>query len=69
MNDNSMEECEALCSRIGIMTQGRLQCLGSIQHLKSRFGSGYHMEINAHERHVPEVKQFVQQLFTVMLSY
>lgn len=36
-----MEECEALCSRIGIMSQGRLMCLGSAQHLKSRFATGY----------------------------
>lgn len=36
-----MEECEALCSRIGIMSQGRLVCLGSSQHLKSRFATGY----------------------------
>ncbi|KAI9998021.1 hypothetical protein PInf_002355 [Phytophthora infestans] len=35
-----MEECEALCSRVGIMVGGRLRCLGSVQHLKSRFGDG-----------------------------
>lgn len=36
-----MEECEALCNRIGIMVNGRFKCLGSVQHLKSRFGEGY----------------------------
>ena len=36
-----MEECEALCSRIGIMSDGRLVGLGSSQHLKSRFATGY----------------------------
>lgn len=35
-----MEECEALCTRIGIMTAGRLRCLGTVQHLKNRFGAG-----------------------------
>lgn len=35
------EEAEALCSRIGIMVGGRLRCLGSSQHLKSKFGKGY----------------------------
>ena len=35
------EECEALCHRIGIAVGGRLRCLGSAQHLKSRFGRGY----------------------------
>uniref|UniRef100_A0A672R3J8 ATP binding cassette subfamily A member 2 n=1 Tax=Sinocyclocheilus grahami TaxID=75366 RepID=A0A672R3J8_SINGR len=36
-----MEECEALCTRLGIMVNGRFKCLGSIQHLKNRFGDGY----------------------------
>lgn len=33
---SSMEECEALCTRLAIMVNGRLKCLGSIQHLKNR---------------------------------
>lgn len=36
-----MEECEALCTRIAIMVNGQLKCLGSPQHLKSKFGHGY----------------------------
>lgn len=40
----SMEECEALCQRIGIMVGGRLRCLGSSQHLKTRFGKGFQLE-------------------------
>ncbi|TNN50827.1 ATP-binding cassette sub-family A member 1 [Liparis tanakae] len=36
-----MEECEALCTRMAIMVNGRFQCLGSVQHLKNRFGDGY----------------------------
>ena len=40
LTTHSMEECEALCTRVGIMVGGRLRCLGSTQHLKSRFGEG-----------------------------
>ncbi|XP_065198795.1 phospholipid-transporting ATPase ABCA1-like, partial [Sycon ciliatum] len=36
-----MEECEALCTRLAIMVNGQFKCLGSIQHLKSKFGQGY----------------------------
>ena len=36
-----MEECEALCTRLVIMVNGQFKCIGSIQHLKSRFGQGY----------------------------
>jgi len=44
-----MEECEALCPRIGIMAGGKLRCLGSAQHLKSRFGKGYQVELKVNE--------------------
>ena len=42
---NSMEECEALCTRLCIMVKGRMRCLGSSQHLKSKFGKGFTIEI------------------------
>ena len=45
LTTHSMEECEALCPRIGIMATGRLKCLGSAQHLKSRYGTGYQAEL------------------------
>ncbi|CAE7645193.1 ABCA7 [Symbiodinium microadriaticum] len=46
MTTHSMEEAEALCSRIGIMARGELQCIGSAHHLKSKFGKGYALTIN-----------------------
>jgi len=45
LTTHSMEECEALCPRIGIMANGRLRCLGSAQHLKNRFGQGFQIEL------------------------
>ncbi|KAF0724492.1 hypothetical protein AaE_009782 [Aphanomyces astaci] len=45
LTTHSMEECEALCTRVGIMVGGRLRCVGSIQHLKNRFGDGLMMHI------------------------
>ena len=38
LTSHSMEECEALCTRLVIMVNGKFKCIGSIQHLKSRFG-------------------------------
>ena len=37
----SMEECEALCTRIAIQVNGSFVCLGSPQHLKSKFAQGF----------------------------
>jgi ATP-binding cassette subfamily A (ABC1) protein 3 len=45
LTTHSMEECEALCPRIGIMANGRLRCLGSAQRLKNKFGQGFQIEM------------------------
>ena len=45
LTTHSMEEAEALCSRIAIMAAGRLQCLGGQQHLKSKFGEGLRLKL------------------------
>ncbi|KAK7870569.1 hypothetical protein R5R35_009078 [Gryllus longicercus] len=41
LTSHSMEECEALCTRLAIMVNGNFKCLGSTQHLKSKFAEGY----------------------------
>ncbi|XP_040027065.2 retinal-specific phospholipid-transporting ATPase ABCA4 isoform X2 [Gasterosteus aculeatus] len=41
LTSHSMEECEALCTRLAIMVNGNFKCLGTIQHLKYKFGDGY----------------------------
>ncbi|RUS86087.1 hypothetical protein EGW08_006180 [Elysia chlorotica] len=41
LTSHSMEECDALCTRIAIMVNGKFVCLGSPQHLKNKFGQGY----------------------------
>ena len=40
-----MEEAEALAIKIGIMVNGELKCVGSVQHIKNKFGKGYEIEI------------------------
>ena len=44
---HSMEEVEALCTRICVMVSGRIQCIGSAQHLKGRFGGDYQVEVRS----------------------
>ena len=36
LTSHSMDECEALCSRIAIMIDGWIRCIGSPQHLRTR---------------------------------
>ncbi|XP_054429072.1 ABC-type organic anion transporter ABCA8 isoform X2 [Pteronotus mesoamericanus] len=40
-----MAEAEAVCDRVAIMVSGRLRCIGSIQHLKSKFGKDYLLQM------------------------
>nr|QNH67917.1 ATP-binding cassette transporter subfamily A member 3 X1 [Brachionus plicatilis] len=41
LTTHSMDETEVLCSNIGIMVNGEFKCIGSLQHLKSKYGEGY----------------------------
>ncbi|KAG8254007.1 hypothetical protein J6590_017388 [Homalodisca vitripennis] len=41
LTSHSMEECEALCSRLTILVGGHMKCIGTTQYLKQKFGQGY----------------------------
>lgn len=45
LTTHSMDECEALCTRLAIMVGGEFKCLGSTQHLKNKFSSGFLLHI------------------------
>lgn len=49
LTTHSMNEAQALCTRIGIMVGGRLRCIGSPQHLKTRFGNHLELEVKPME--------------------
>nr|XP_014347243.1 PREDICTED: ATP-binding cassette sub-family A member 3 [Latimeria chalumnae] len=63
----SMEECEALCTRLAIMVNGQFKCLGSPQHLKSKFGSGYTLLAktggDGEEADLKPFKEFIETTF------
>uniref|UniRef100_A0A673N691 ATP-binding cassette sub-family A member 3-like n=1 Tax=Sinocyclocheilus rhinocerous TaxID=307959 RepID=A0A673N691_9TELE len=61
ITSHSMEECEALCTRLAVMVNGQFKCLGSPQHLKSKFGSGY--TLLAKVRVDTELEEMDLQLF------
>jgi ATP-binding cassette subfamily A (ABC1) protein 3 len=45
LTTHSMEEAEALSTRLGIMVQGNFRCMGTPQHIKNKFGEGYELEV------------------------
>ena len=69
LTSHSMEECEALCSRIAIMVNGKFKCLGPTQHLRKKFGQGFTIviklkrELNDDSGYVQSVRQYIQKAF------
>ncbi|XP_017123510.1 phospholipid-transporting ATPase ABCA1 [Drosophila elegans] len=45
LTTHSMEECEFLCTNVGIMDRGSLLCYGSLAHLKNRFSKGIFVKV------------------------
>ncbi|XP_075746373.1 cholesterol transporter ABCA5-like isoform X6 [Rhipicephalus microplus] len=69
LTTHSMEEADALCTKVGIMVRGALRCLGSTQHLKNKYGAGYTLDIKmqrqegAWEKNLGDLKQYVKRVF------
>lgn len=49
LTTHSMEEVDALCTKMAIIAKGQMQCLGTIQHLNDKYGTGYILEIKWRE--------------------
>ncbi|XP_048742099.2 phospholipid-transporting ATPase ABCA3-like [Ostrea edulis] len=65
LTSHSMEECDALCTRLVIMVNGQFVCLGSPQHLKNKFGSGYTLivRLSADDSNPTAIKNFIKERF------
>ncbi|XP_064015154.1 glucosylceramide transporter ABCA12 [Pogoniulus pusillus] len=65
LTSHSMEECEALCTRLAIMVNGSFQCIGSLQHIKSRFGRGFtvKMHLNSNTVCTEALTEFMKSHF------
>ncbi|KAI2660814.1 Glucosylceramide transporter ABCA12 [Labeo rohita] len=65
LTSHSMEECEALCTRLAIMVKGQFRCLGSLQHIKNRFGKGFtvKMYLAGASYDIDMISNFMQQNF------
>eukprot|EP01083_Nonionella_stella_P130674 396640_1 len=65
LNTHHMEECEALCQRVSIMISGEFRCIGTLPHLKSKFGKGYHVEISTGDEEFDDenLTEFIEESF------
>ncbi|KAL4439562.1 hypothetical protein ABPG74_003964 [Tetrahymena malaccensis] len=84
LTTHSMHEAETLCTKIGILVNGKFQCMGSPDFLKKKYGDGYRLiiklkdEANANYVHeqisqnLPQAQKIVNfdgQSVTYQLQY
>ncbi|KAH9254619.1 hypothetical protein BASA81_007376 [Batrachochytrium salamandrivorans] len=62
LTTHSFEEIESLATRVGILYAGQFKMLGSIQHLKNRFGKGIVFRVRLEAPTTREVDEIVQRL-------
>eukprot|EP00727_Mastigamoeba_balamuthi_P013914 m51a1_g9145 hypothetical protein (836) ;mRNA; f:87108-90307 len=62
LTTHSMEEADALCQRIAIVTGGRLKAIGTNVHLKDRFGGGYSIKLSFKPENEGHVDRFVESV-------
>ncbi|KAJ3683356.1 hypothetical protein LUZ60_013583 [Juncus effusus] len=59
-----MEEAEHLCDRIGIIVSGQLQCIGTLNELKNRYGGSYRLTVSSDPIYKKNVERVISNLCT-----
>lgn len=59
---HSMEEAEALSTKMGIMVEGQFKCFGSSQNIKNKYGTGYEIELKIRTLSEAETNERLKQL-------
>ncbi|XP_077534445.1 phospholipid-transporting ATPase ABCA3-like [Haemaphysalis longicornis] len=64
LSSHNIDECEISCDRLTIMVQGQMMCLGTVQHLREKYGKGYRLHAmlkhGAASDAAAEAKRFVE---------
>lgn len=62
LTTHSLEEAEALSTRVAIMSQGQLKCIGTADELKFLFGKGHRLTIQVPVSKVADVHEAVMAI-------
>ncbi|KAJ3687005.1 hypothetical protein LUZ61_016169 [Rhynchospora tenuis] len=63
LTTHSMEEAEYLSDRLGIFVDGSLQCIGTSQELKAKYGGLYVLTITAQANQDEDIESMVKEHF------
>jgi ABC-type multidrug transport system ATPase subunit len=61
LTTHSMEEAEALCTRLTVMVDGKMKGIGSVQHLKSKYLGGYTIDLQLENGASAEILETVKR--------
>ncbi|CAD8056529.1 unnamed protein product [Paramecium primaurelia] len=64
LTTHTMDEAESLCNKIAIQVNGSFACIGTVQHLKQKFGEGYRILIDPiNQESIQQIEQQLTQNF------
>lgn len=62
LTTHSMEEAEALSTKMGIMVRGGIfRCFGSSQHIKNKFGTGFEIQLKIRKTIFRDLEEIVEK--------
>ena len=62
LTTHSMEEAEALSTKMGIMVRGGIfRCFGSSQHVKNKYGVGYEIEVKIKKSEYADLQEMAAE--------
>ena len=62
LTTHSMEEAEALSTKLAIMVEGKIECIGPVQSLKNKYGKGFEIEAKIAEPTPEELAKMKRDL-------
>jgi ABC-type multidrug transport system ATPase subunit len=63
LTTHNMEEADAICSRIGIIADGRLRAIGTTQALKAQHGRGLRVDVTANAGDIDAIDAYLGSAF------
>ena len=62
LTTHSMEEAEALSTKLAIMVEGKFACIGPVQSLKNKYGKGFEIELKIAQPTKEEIRDIKRSL-------
>ncbi|RWS12052.1 ATP-binding cassette sub-family A member 1-like protein [Dinothrombium tinctorium] len=68
LTSHNMDEVEALCSRVAVLANGKLRCIGALNTLKDKFGRGFTVVLKVDKEHSTS-DEYIERVKSAFSSY